>query len=76
MGPFKTAKAIMLEDMRRKGQTYRPQGGASSQESDRAPAAAQAPFRRLGHAKPSQKRTGGFYQLHQPMAGVLALNAA
>ena len=60
VGPFKTAKAIMLEDMRKKGQTYRPQGGlASSQESDRPPTAVQAPFKRLGPAK-QQKRPGGF----------------
>ena len=57
---FKTAKAIMLEDMRRKGQTYRPQAGPSSQEADRHPSAAQAPFKRLGPAKPSQKRAGEF----------------
>ncbi|KAL3148591.1 hypothetical protein ABBQ38_014021 [Trebouxia sp. C0009 RCD-2024] len=58
VGPFKTAKAIMLEDMRKKGQTYRPQGAASSQEPDRGPAAVQAPFKRLGPAKPGQKRPG------------------
>lgn len=57
---FKTAKAIMLEDMRKKGQTYRPQAGPSSQEADRHPSAAQAPFKRLGPAKPSQKRAGEF----------------
>ena len=57
-GPFKTAKAIMLEDMRKKGQTYRPQATAASQEADRHPSAAQAPFKRLGPGKPSQKRAG------------------
>ncbi|KAL3137273.1 hypothetical protein ABBQ32_006818 [Trebouxia sp. C0010 RCD-2024] len=58
VGPFKTAKAIMLEDMRKKGQTYRSQGASSSQESDRAPAAVQAPFKRLGLTKNGQKRPG------------------
>ena len=51
----------MLEDMRKKGQTYRPQAGLSSQEADRHPTTAQAPFKRLGPAKPSQKRAGEFH---------------
>ena len=48
----------MLEDMRKKGQTHRSQAGPSSQEADRHPNTAQAPFKRLGPAKPSQKRAG------------------
>lgn len=58
VGAFKTAKAIMLEDMRKKGQTYRPNAAPCSQDADRHPSVPQAPFKRVGSAKPGQKRAG------------------
>ena len=59
LGSFKTAKATLIEDMRKKGQTYRPQAGASSQESDKQPSHAGAPFKKLNPSKPGQKRPAG-----------------
>lgn len=62
----------MLEDMRKKGQTYRSHAGPSSQETDRHLNTAQAPFKRLGPAKPNQKRAGEFQW--QQLDFVLASN--
>lgn len=49
--------------MRKKGQAYRPNAAPCSQDADRHPSVAQAPFKRVGPAKPGQKRAGVVYLL-------------